>query len=98
MATLALIRDVLRHLRDVQNKVTPAECAMRFGISQRSVYRYKRGEGTGLPGRPRALSPEQEDVVCKVYCDDEATVTELACIYRVSHQTIRNVLQRRGVW
>lgn len=95
MGTFTLIQDVLR---DVANNATARECALRYGLSASSVSRYRRGKGLGLPGRPHVLTPAEEAVVCKVFLDDEATVSELACILQVSAGTIRNVLKRHGAW
>lgn len=88
-------------LADMRNGVSVRECAMRYDLSERTVCRYRAGmDTTGLRGRgrPRALTKEQEDVVAEVFARDEATVSELACIYQVSVGTIRNVLKRQRVW
>lgn len=89
---MQIITEVLRELR---RGVTPRELALRFGISVWTVRNYYCGRSKGRAhGRPRALSLTQERVCFACWSRCEATLYELASIYRVTPQTIRNVLKR----
>lgn len=85
-------------LRELKNNPSVAVCALRFGMHPVTVRRYAKGERGGPWGRPRSLTPEQEQVVCEVFRKDEATVYELASVMEVTPQTIRNILKRHDCW
>ena len=86
-------------LREIERGVSARECALRFGLSRSTLYRHRSGpmHGPRRPGsgRPRALTPVQEQVCLRCWQHGEATLYELASIYRVTAQTVRNVLKRQ---
>lgn len=72
-----------------------AECMrqIRCGADPRELaLRYTSG------GRPRKLDETQEQVCCAVFGRDEASLHELATIYGLTPNGMKNVLKRGGVW
>lgn len=88
----SIVADVLR---EMERGVSARECALRYGIATPTIYRYRNGTRGGRHGRPRKLSPTQELVCVECWSHGEATVYELAAIYLVTPQTMRNVLRRQ---
>lgn len=95
MGSRSLITEAVR---EMQRGLTIRECALRFGISYRTAQRYRSGETKGPTARPHKLTEVEEETVCAVFENDEATVYELACVYQVTPHTVRNILKRRGAW
>lgn len=84
---MILIEEVLQHIK---TGVTVRECALRFAISARTVYRCKKSGTKG--GRPRALTDEEVHAAFNAWWNNEADMYALAGIYRCSVQTIRNYM------
>jgi DNA-binding CsgD family transcriptional regulator len=87
----ALVAEIVKELR---NGATPRELAVRYALSARTVYRYAAG-GKGKTGRPAALTAEEAQTAFDTWSRGEANMYELARVYNVHVETIRNYMKAR---
>jgi hypothetical protein len=88
-----LIDEILAKL---SQGVTVRELAVAYQIPQATLRMYKRGQrGNGHTGRPRSLSATEERVCFEAWSRGEAGLYELASVYEVCPQTMRNILRRQ---
>lgn len=89
----AIIAEVVTELG---RGASPRELAMRFGISQGVVRDYRNGRRRGeVGGRPKLLSEEDERACFEAWSKCEAGLYELAAIFEVHAETMRNALKRQ---
>lgn len=87
---MLLVDEILAQLRA---GVTVKECALRYSLAESTIRSYKTGRrGNKTNGRPRALTEEQVKTAFAVWSAGEANMYEIAAVYAVSVQTIKNYM------
>jgi transposase len=92
----------MRHL--YQQGYTSNDIAPMVGVSRTTVARYIREAGltrsrneAQMNSKPRALTPAQQDEVCRLYVEEGMTAKEIGRQYYCCDATILKTLDMRGI-